>query len=354
MEHFFGILPIFCIIVLNTTKRMIYLSLGGLGMMRNVCFKKVLIVGIIVLFLGVAIGPGINAELSLSKDTQTKVTDNELVDITVQVCRNDSTENYKTTLTRHQLEELDDLINNIRLELDNIETREDLVEIYLDAALSMDKLGLLPEDMSIEDAQQLLIDNTYNFENVDNKEIYIQKPGSSLINLFCYITGQASGCHFPIGGFIIPFRFYWWLCFGEGMIDPEGYFHRNPAEGWVNTIGLLGKQEIEGLFYGTLGEIPVIPFNCQEAWVYIGARGFTGFCIWLWGEGYETKIIGFATIVQLTHYSADSGDNVEIQPIYQKINLLNNYDTSQGCKPFFNLLYFTGHFPLLERLLNLI
>ena len=320
--------------------------------MRNICLKKGLVVGIIVLFLGISIVPGITAD-NLLKDTQTEVTNNELVDITVQVCRIDSIENHEVTLTRNQLAELDDLINNIRLELDNIETREDIVEIYVDAILSMDKLGLLPEDMSIEDAQQLLIDNTNKFMNVNDKEIYNQNPSSTLENRFCYVTGIASRCGYPLGGEIIfPYRIFWLLCFGMAYIDPDFYYHYFPSEGWVSTIGMYGIGKMEGRFIGTLGEIPTFTFM-HKKWLYLGARGYTGFCIWF---GDKTIILGFATVIQLAYFYADSGDNVELQPMNQKINLHNNYDNSQGGKQFFNqlLLRFIVRLPFLERLLNIL
>ena len=53
LEHIFGILSIFCIIVLNTSNQMRYWFWEE-GNMRNLCVKKGLIVGIIVLFIGIA------------------------------------------------------------------------------------------------------------------------------------------------------------------------------------------------------------------------------------------------------------------------------------------------------------
>ena len=59
----FGFLPKICIIVLNTTKRMRYLSWED-RKMRNVCLRKVLVVGIIVLFLGVGFQPAFANEIN--------------------------------------------------------------------------------------------------------------------------------------------------------------------------------------------------------------------------------------------------------------------------------------------------
>lgn len=63
-------------------------------MHKNNLFRKGLIVGIIVLFIGVAIAPGITAVIHLSDATSTKIPEsenlnNDLVEITIQICKVD-------------------------------------------------------------------------------------------------------------------------------------------------------------------------------------------------------------------------------------------------------------------------
>lgn len=67
---------------------------GGIRNMKNNLWKKGLVLGIILLFVGVAIAPGITAAIHLSDATSTKIPEsenlnNDLVEITIQICKVD-------------------------------------------------------------------------------------------------------------------------------------------------------------------------------------------------------------------------------------------------------------------------
>jgi len=98
--------------------------------------KKLLAVGVIVLFLGLAIAPSINANVS-----KTSV-DSELVEITTEICGLNGGK-QTVSLSKEDAEEVEKLIDDIERRLDNVETREETVEIFNEAVVKLDKYGLL-------------------------------------------------------------------------------------------------------------------------------------------------------------------------------------------------------------------
>lgn len=65
----------------------------------------------------------------------------------------------------------------------------------------------------------------------------------------------------------------------------------NPANGWVNTIGLFGKKKWEGRLYGDS-----ISFGIGDTY-FTGAIGFTGI---RFNKESETYYLGSALYVKLT------------------------------------------------------
>ena len=95
--------------------------------------KKQLAVGVIVLFLGLAIAPSINANVSR---------ESELVAITTEICGLDGGK-HTVQLTQEEAKEVEQLIDDIERSLDEVETREEAGEVFNYAVVELDKYGLL-------------------------------------------------------------------------------------------------------------------------------------------------------------------------------------------------------------------
>jgi len=110
--------------------------------------KKLLSVGVIVLFLGLAFAPSINANISKSS------IDSELVEITTEVCGWDG-EKHTVSLSKEDALEVEQLIDDIERRLDEVETLEETVEIFNEAVVELDKYGLLG-GLSVKQAQRFV------------------------------------------------------------------------------------------------------------------------------------------------------------------------------------------------------
>ena len=111
--------------------------------------KKLLAVGVIVLFLGLAIAPSINANISKAS------IDSELVEITTEVCGINGGK-HTVSLSKEDAEEVDLLFKSIRAQLNNAESREKVVEIFKKAIIELDKYGLL-DGLSGKQLQRLVV-----------------------------------------------------------------------------------------------------------------------------------------------------------------------------------------------------
>jgi hypothetical protein len=107
--------------------------------------KKLLVVGVIALFLGLACAPSINADIS---------NESELVEITTKICGLDGWK-YTVQLTQEETEEVEQLIDVIERRLDVVETREETVEIFNETVVELDKYGLLG-GLSVKQIQILI------------------------------------------------------------------------------------------------------------------------------------------------------------------------------------------------------
>ncbi len=111
--------------------------------------KKLLVVGVIVLFLGLAIAPSINANVSKAS------VDSDLVEITTEVCGINGVTPNTVLLSKGDAEEVDRLFDSIRERLNATGTREETEKIFNEAVVELDKYGLLG-GLSVEQAQKLV------------------------------------------------------------------------------------------------------------------------------------------------------------------------------------------------------
>jgi len=150
--------------------------------------KKLLVVGVIVLFLGVAIAPSINANVSKAS------IDSELVEITTEVCGINGVTPNTVSLSKEDAEEVEKLIDDIERRLDNVETREETVEIFNEAVVELDKYGLLG-GLSVKQAQRLV---TGGYNNLRIGEFFEKANIDSNIkgNFFCLLAGNTDSTVF--------------------------------------------------------------------------------------------------------------------------------------------------------------
>ena len=86
--------------------------------------KKLLVAGVIILFLCVGIAPSIHANI------QKETLDGDLVEFSTDICGLHGNKQNKVQLTQEQAEEIDRLFKRMKTKLNNYETRETTIKIF--------------------------------------------------------------------------------------------------------------------------------------------------------------------------------------------------------------------------------
>jgi hypothetical protein len=266
-------------------------------------FYKLLAVGVIFLFIGIGIQPAF-------ADGFIKSVNSEPVEIIVQFCEVDKTYNHTVVLTQEQLIELDILLINVRNNLAFADNQIETEAIFNKAIVSFDKLGLIPDYMSIDYAQQLVTGkeqkpwirnvlenwlnkkNSHNSENENNCCLIVGDTENTLFagpipiftaihffmilyrinSILDWVSSSSKFGKFLANIFMDLFdeiyrlRLFFWFILGAGInffpIKIGALMHYGnyaydpygggiiPAEGWVITLGSSGKKSWSGSFYG--------------------------------------------------------------------------------------------------------
>jgi hypothetical protein len=155
-------------------------------MERNNLIKKGVVVAVILLFIGLAFAPSINADIS-----KTSV-DSEMVEFTTEICGLNGGKNT-VSLTRENAEEVRILIDDIDRRLDEVKTREETIEIFNEAIVELDKYGL-HGGLSVKQAQKLVTGGYQNLKIMNViKKMYSkhQEDSNEIVNLFCFVYGKS-------------------------------------------------------------------------------------------------------------------------------------------------------------------
>jgi len=145
---------------------------------------------VVLLFCGLAFAPSIHANISK---------ENELVEITTEVCGLPGQKPQTIQLPKEDAEEVDKLFEEIKLKLDSVETREEAVVIFNEAIIELDKYGLLGR-LSIEQAQRLVTGPYQNpkitefLEKVYKRGQRISKADKNVLCLFVATLGEHGHC----------------------------------------------------------------------------------------------------------------------------------------------------------------
>jgi hypothetical protein len=261
---------------------------------------KCLAVGIILLFIGVAVAPSINQ--SIVKASQ----EDDLVEVTTQACGINGYGNTTVKLTREQYAEVEKLFNDIQMKLNATKTMMDAIPIYYNAVVQLNKYGLLPEGMNVETAQKL-VTGGYKYKE---KTTLFRESANTLTNALCFIVGLIIDSYYidlysplmiiflimslPIlvvatilaiifGNPIIPL--YIFAVTLEKIITfPVGFMNviklDSGTNGVISTLGILGISSIEGDMNGIIA-------------------GFTGLKFW---RGDSIWLLGFSLYIDIENY----------------------------------------------------
>jgi hypothetical protein len=286
--------------------------------------RKILVVEIILLFISVAIAPGIN--FSVVKAS----TDNDLVEVTTQACGIKGYGDTTVKLTRQQYNDLEQVLVEFRARLNQTTTSEEAVPIFKEAVVELNKYGLLPKRMSVEQAQKLVIGENQNgiVAKIQERLLHNNLLSLNNTNFFCLVAGDAINVdflspvrrivntlfllygggpnHSPITWVLLLTLDYFFIVFS--MINPFAVYDlvglgvhadwsdsfKFPAEGWIDTFGLLGHKKWNRTFYGSL---PISVLPSLIFYIYPGIIGFTGIQITIQAKSF---FLGSAILVKIS------------------------------------------------------
>ena len=260
--------------------------------------KKILALGVILLFIGVAIAPSINFNVVKASY------DNELVEVTTEACGVKGDNNHTVQLTKRQAREVKTVFDDLKNRMSTAESMEETQRIFNDTLASMNRYNLLPNGMNIEQAKRLVTSACQNqkvipfLQKISTKFLADAKVGT-IQNSFCLIAGNTSNTHFakPVtkltmrlydimdyssgNHILVVFSTAFWIVFNQfntisqmivqrqgnhcGVSIFFGNYHYYPypnwlypAQGWLSTNGINGKQNISGSFWGQNTNIDIL------------------------------------------------------------------------------------------------
>jgi hypothetical protein len=286
--------------------------------------KELLAIGIIFLFIGVAVAPSINSTVVKASD--------DLVEVTSRTSGIQGYGNTTVKLTKEQYQSLEQYLVDFRVRLNQTTTREEAVPIFKDAVVELNKYGLLPKGLSEREAERLVL-GVYEHPRPPRVLGQVQSPSRDLEDSWCLVTGLARRtssmgslpltvllgslglfdlamwCELMHVGYHygqIYMTLFWLFLFlsveslalgvmlalvshtipiaGFGMVSFGGFQSNGywaypvPASGWLNTIGANGKKNWSGEFYGnlTLSSNWRVEESVEVFIPFPGIVGFTG------------------------------------------------------------------------------
>ncbi len=270
----------------------------GKVMKRNNLIKKGVVVAVILLFIGLALAPSINATILKTTDN------NHLSEITSMIICSDGIKSYKIKISDAEAEGVNKLLDNIGTKFVDVTSREECNIIFEEALIELDKYGLLGGN-SVKDVIKIINtgDNPYSINGQSTHTNFLGSIGIRFYELEKEYDGD-------LGVFFdrmwqMFFHFYniircrvyssSWITFGYAVGKWDGAIYR-----WIPTVGNItivsseGEEEFNDEFYGQIdtlwvdGYVP--PFTIRQ--YCVGVTGFKGINIgdYYFGSAKEVNI----------------------------------------------------------------
>lgn len=284
--------------------------------------KKILVLGVILLFIGVAVAPSINQSIAKAS------TDDDLVEVTTQACGIQGYGNSTVKLTREQYQEYQLSMVAFRSRLNNTDSREEALPIFKEIIVELEKYNLLPEGMSIKKAEELLlpliahkqmekkypfligIKNSNYFSLVIGHVLEGNPQGTlpSIVSTFfgkAYIHKNSEKMRFlwDLSSKLLTFQMFFKFIHFFSLL-PMGHSPWNLNNtyytwGTVISIGLLGLKIFYGHLLGNCFTILIDDYlaGVRPVYRFIGGCGFMGLSISYFSPGLEHWSDFFGTVL---------------------------------------------------------
>jgi hypothetical protein len=279
------------------------------------------IIGISILFLGLAIAPSINANVSK---------EGELIEIITEIYGPGG--GMQTVhLTKEEAEEVDKIFDTIRLRINESSSREEVNRIFKEAVVELDRYGLLG-GLSVKQAQRLVVSTwILPVEQRMIDAIYHKLTGSSndFDNAYCQIFGRITNAlyfAYWVGMYKLIWakvRGYQWIpaflpCFlganfrrisikrasliAIGSTRYGDYYREYyPSMGRIWTNGTEGVKQWNGFLKGGYFELTyAADFASWSQVGHIGVKIFRGLNF---VKNDVTRFFGFAKEVKILKWS---------------------------------------------------
>jgi hypothetical protein len=267
--------------------------------------KKGLTIGIIILFIGLAVAPSISANIDEKK----------MIEYTTEIYG--LGEGKRTIkLTQEQSKDFERLMDEIQFDFNNTKTISDAKEIVSNAIAKLDDYGLFG-DLTAKSVERLILSGISRqclSSRVVNK---LNNLGFWNTNILCVIGGYCKNILFiRMLGYLVghpnllnffiyplyhinPLKLMSVIQFGSNSWSFEGPTYTTYAKGILSSIGLLGIKCWIGEMIGIADELSGQLF--YSGWErYIGVIGYTGIQISRL-EQYDTFLLGSAIYVSIEH-----------------------------------------------------
>jgi len=280
--------------------------------------KIITAIGITILFLGIGIQPAFAINPNEPNDSK-------LEEITIEFYETDKTYEHTVMLTREQIKELKNLIDDFEIKIDNADNKIETEAIYKDTVVSLNDIGILPEGMTVEKAKRLVTGKEHNlavvkifkglykknYEKIgDNENIICLVGGWGINDMFftrgimtvltpiwnsLYKTIYDLGKIGPLFELFVyeillnffdiplsiralrPFGVGYELFFGRKAVSPDTTRY-TPCPVEINSSGLNGKITFNGDMYGQIPQLPIISdINTHDGTISYGYPGIIGF-----------------------------------------------------------------------------
>ena len=156
--------------------------------------KKGLVITVIFLFICVSFQPVFAVDIKPSNKTviESLSGNDEKVEYVIQIIKTNKIIENKVYLTRQQADDLENLIDDIRADLNGSKSSEDTNRIFYDAVDSFNGLGIFPDNISINEIKQLVTGENRDLDKIRFKS----EMDEGFKNSMCHVSGETTNTYF--------------------------------------------------------------------------------------------------------------------------------------------------------------